>query len=247
MARFPSNEFYNSGLKTGIPDAEFEDQFARLERTSFPWPRGTGENSRTLNTNVFISCKSEESYGGSSKENIGQADAVMHILELLRTNRSSAESTELETDPPETASDATKPLSITILSPYSRQMRLLRARLSAASPAIAANTEVHTIDGFQGREAEVIIFTTVRSNASGDIGFMEDERRLNVALTRAQLGRIIVGNEDTLRAKVKVEDEEEQPGRTSDGNEPRERAKYKAWDGAVKDCVRVTLPPRSDS
>ncbi|KAF8597550.1 RNA-directed RNA polymerase [Ceratobasidium sp. AG-I] len=231
LARFPSTEFYNSGLKTGIPDAQFEDAFARLERTNFPWPHGTGQDSRTLNTNVFISCKSEESYGGASKENIGQAGVVMHILELLRTNRAPAESSEPKPGPPSEPSGATKPLSITVLSPYARQ-------LSAVSPAIAANTEVYTIDGFQGREAEVIIFTTVRSNASGDIGFLEDERRLNVALTRAQLGRIVVGNEATLCAK------EIEPG--GEG-EAVPNGGSTVWERAVKDCVRVELPPRKDS
>lgn len=191
-----------------------------------------------LNTNVFISCKSEESYGGASKENIGQADVVMHVLELLRTNRAPSESTGPETDPPGKPSDATRPLSITILSPYSRQVRLLRDQLSKASPAIAANTEVYTIDGFQGREAEVIIFTTVRSNASGDIGFLEDERRLNVALTRAQLGRILIGNEATLCAKREAE-----PG-AEGGAAPRPASTV--WERAVKDCVKVELSPRVD-
>lgn len=83
----------------------------------------------------------------------------------------------------------------------------------------------------------------MRSNTSGDIGFLEDERRLNVALTRAQLGRIIVGNEDTLCAKQaneQVQGEGEGPNRN-----PTQVPKYKAWDGAVKDRVRVTLPARS--
>ncbi|QRV85064.1 RNA-dependent RNA polymerase [Ceratobasidium sp. AG-Ba] len=211
LARFPSREFYNSGLKTGVPDGKFD--FSRLEQTAFPWPRGR----YSLNTNVFVSCKGEESYEGTSKENASQADTVMRILELLRTNRINSASSEHALASMGHSQDATTPLSVTILSPYSRQVRLLRARLQA-NPLLAANTNAFTIDGFQGREAEVIVFTTVRSNASGDIGFLEDERRLNVALTRAQLGRIIVGNETTLRAGSEV------------------------WDRAVKDCTRVELP-----
>jgi superfamily I DNA and/or RNA helicase len=171
----------------------------------FPWPR-MKQNPQALDTNVFVSCKSEESYGGSSKENVGQADVVMQILNLLRTKRNATESSPSET-----------PLSVTILSPYSRQVKHLRGRLANDS-ALSKNTEVHTIDGFQGREAEVIIFTTVRSNASSDIGFLEDERRLNVALTRAQLGRIIVGNELTLREGSEI------------------------WGRAIKDCTKVELP-----
>ena len=59
---------------------------------------------------------------------------------------------------------------------------------------------VSTIDGFQGREGDVVVFSTVRCNADGDIGFVEDERRLNVAWTRPKLGLIIVGDRRTLEA-----------------------------------------------
>ncbi|CCO32890.1 RNA-dependent RNA polymerase 2 Short=AtRDRP2 [Rhizoctonia solani AG-1 IB] len=207
LAQFPSTEFYNSSLKTGIPDDEFIEKFEQLAQTAFPWPRGTEQGSNALNTNIFVSCKSEESYGRSSKENIGQAEVVMRILKLLRTRHNATEESGL---PPA--------LSITVLSPYSRQVKLLRGMLDK-DPTVSKNTEVHTIDGFQGREAEVIIFTTVRSNSSGDIGFLEDERRLNVALTRAQLGRIIVGNEDTLGHVHAREDEGTSDNIAHKGNE----------------------------
>ncbi|KAG9103719.1 hypothetical protein FRC06_008576 [Ceratobasidium sp. 370] len=213
LARFPSREFYNSGLKTGLPDSKFD--FARLTQTAFPWPHRAG----SLNTNVFVSCKGEESYGGASKENVSQADTAIHILQLLRTQRNASGSSGGIPGDPEPSQNAVAPLSVTILSPYSRQVRLLRARLADISPAIAANTEAHTVDGFQGREAEVIVFTTVRSNASADIGFLDDERRLNVALTRAQLGRIIIGNESTLCAR----------------KEDTQLPQWEVWDRAVRD------------
>ena len=55
-----------------------------------------------------------------------------------------------------------------------------------------------TIDSFQGRESDVIIFSTVRCNVDGDVGFLDDPRRLNLMWTRARLALIIVGDRSTL-------------------------------------------------
>jgi len=90
---------------------------------------------------------------------------------------------------------------VAVLTPYSLQARLLtralRARLGAAR---AAEVEVRTVDGFQGREREVVLFSAVRCNAGRRLGFTADARRLNVALTRAKRGLIVLGCRRTLSA-----------------------------------------------
>ena len=62
---------------------------------------------------------------------------------------------------------------------------------------------VNTIDSYQGSEKEAIIFSCVRSNPEGKLGFCSEYRRINVALTRAKFGQIIVGNVRTLRKDPK--------------------------------------------
>lgn len=85
-----------------------------------------------------------------------------------------------------------EPRQIGVITPYAAQVRLLREQLNL--PGL----EIDTVDGFQGREKEAIIISLVRSNAAGEIGFLADERRMNVALTRARRKLIVIGDSATI-------------------------------------------------
>ncbi|PHR98178.1 MAG: IGHMBP2 family helicase [Blastopirellula sp.] len=86
-----------------------------------------------------------------------------------------------------------RPQDISVISPYAAQVRKIRE-------LVPAGIEVDTVDGFQGREKEVIICSLVRSNQNQEIGFLGDTRRMNVALTRARRKLIVIGDSSTVGA-----------------------------------------------
>ena len=83
---------------------------------------------------------------------------------------------------------------IAVITPYAGQVRWLRSQLPL--PGL----EIDTVDGFQGREKEAVLVSFVRSNLEGEIGFLADVRRTNVALTRARRKLLVVGDSATLAA-----------------------------------------------
>jgi len=88
--------------------------------------------------------------------------------------------------------------SIGIISPYAEQVRLIRTQIADDEDLKKLNIQVDTIDGFQGQEKELICISLVRSNTNNEIGFLKDERRLNVAMTRAMKKLVIIGDFSTL-------------------------------------------------
>ncbi|KAI9331222.1 AAA domain-containing protein [Obelidium mucronatum] len=88
--------------------------------------------------------------------------------------------------------DAGVPLDL-----HQRQVQLLQSILHDQFPAL----EIGTVDSFQGAEKEAILLSLVRSNATGELGFLEDERRLNVAMTRARRHLCVVGDERMVKGK----------------------------------------------
>lgn len=91
-------------------------------------------------------------------------------------------------------------IDVGIISPYKGQIRLIRQMLKKDRywRPFRSLITVNTVDGFQGQERDVIVISLVRSNAEGDIGFLRDLRRMNVAITRARMKLIILGDRSTL-------------------------------------------------
>jgi hypothetical protein len=87
------------------------------------------------------------------------------------------------------------PAHVAVISPYDAQVQRLRALLAAR---VEEGLEVDTVDGFQGREKEAVVVSLVRANASGEVGFLADVRRMNVALTRARKKLVVVGDGATV-------------------------------------------------
>jgi ATP-dependent RNA/DNA helicase IGHMBP2 len=83
-------------------------------------------------------------------------------------------------------------VSVAVIAPYKEQVGSLKALL------LGTAVEVNTVDGFQGQERDVIYISLTRSNSDGTIGFLSDYRRMNVAMTRARLKLVLVGDSATL-------------------------------------------------
>lgn len=154
------------------------DESRPLPVSQFPWPKD--------NRLVWIECGSPEDLGQQSKTNPGQIELCKRVVQLLTSPTSDTTSQSSELQRP----------SIAILTPYNRQREALRGAIP--------NIEISSIDGFQGREAEIVIFVTVRCNVSCEIGFLADMRRLNIVMTRAMCGVVIIGNKATLTGGMGV-------------------------------------------
>ncbi len=91
-------------------------------------------------------------------------------------------------------------IDVGIISPYRAQVQYLKRLIKKYEffKPYRRLISVNTVDGFQGQERDVILISLVRSNGEGQIGFLKDLRRMNVAMTRARMKLIILGNKDTM-------------------------------------------------
>ncbi len=169
ISMFPSDLFYGGKLNDGVSPPE------RRPLQGFPWPR---EEFPVAFVPVGDSVEIDD---GVSKANEEEAVEVCHaVVQLLSGGQC-------------TVAD------IAVVTPYTAQVRLIRRKLRSVLPQGPPFVEVSSTDGFQGREKEAVIFSAVRSNSYGTVGFVSDWRRINVSFTRARRALIVVGNPDTLR------------------------------------------------
>ncbi|KAJ0069990.1 hypothetical protein NL108_018485 [Boleophthalmus pectinirostris] len=113
--------------------------------------------------------------------------------ELSKGNSGEVDIVELHI---KTLTDAgVKDKDIAVIAPYNLQVDLLRQRLSSRHPHL----EIKSVDGFQGREKEAVVLSLVRSNRKGEVGFLAENRRLNVAVTRARRHITVVCDSQTVQ------------------------------------------------
>nr|CAH8825043.1 unnamed protein product [Trichobilharzia regenti] len=171
LSAFPSNVFYEGSLQNGVTAED------RCKRIDFPWPN--------QDRPMFFYCTSgqeEISGNGVSYLNRTEAATVEKIVtKMLKIG--------------------VHPNTIGVITPYEGQRAYLAHYLhysGSLNAKLYQEIEIASVDAFQGREKDYIILSCVRANENQGIGFLNDPRRLNVALTRARYGLIVVGNPKAL-------------------------------------------------
>ncbi|WOK96345.1 hypothetical protein Cni_G05052 [Canna indica] len=186
ICRFPSMHFYENKLLNGEKmanrSASFHENYCLSPYMFFDIADGQEHHGKNS--------------GSVSLFNEAEVQAAVEILKFLKKRY-----------PSEFLSRR-----IGIVTPYRSQLSLLRSRFSTAfGSEVISDIEFNTIDGFQGREVDILVLSTVRASGStsepprfnsNSIGFVADVRRMNVALTRAKFSLWIVGNARTLQTNV---------------------------------------------
>ena len=180
LSEFPSSRFYEGSLQNGV--SESERHMSRLvpagkktnDEPIFPWPQPDIPM-------LFLVCNGceEMSSSGTSFLNRSEAAAIEKVVTTFLKS-------------------GLEPRQIGVITPYEGQRAYVCHYMSMAGTLksqLYEDLEVASVDSFQGREKDVIVFSCVRSY---ELGFLNDPRRLNVALTRAKYGLIILGNARVL-------------------------------------------------
>ncbi|TKR93806.1 hypothetical protein L596_008196 [Steinernema carpocapsae] len=176
LSLFPSNVFYEGSLQNGVTEGE-----RQLPEIDWHWP--THECPM-----MFWNCNGQEELSSSGTSYLNRTEAVN--VEKLTTRFLNA---------------GFNPDQIGIITPYEGQRAYIVQFMQSQGSLhtkLYLDIEVANVDAFQGREKDIIIVTCVRSNENAGIGFLNDPRRLNVALTRAKYGLIVVGNAKVLSRQL---------------------------------------------
>lgn len=171
LSQFPSNFFYEGSLQNGVCA---EDRKLKID---FPWPSPECPM-------FFLVTQGLEEIAGSGTSYLNRTEAAN--VEKIATRF---------------LKNGLRPSQIGIITPYEGQRAYLVQYMQyqgSLHSNLYQEIEIASVDAFQGREKDIIIMSCVRSNEHQGIGFLNDPRRLNVALTRAKYGIIIVGNPKVL-------------------------------------------------
>ncbi|KAG5938462.1 hypothetical protein E4U60_001358 [Claviceps pazoutovae] len=186
IMRFPSDELYESkllaaegvrarllrDLEYGVRDCEDTAEpviFIDTQGGDFP------ERNEEQDDEKGAPRKGKGSLLGESKSNEMEAALVRrHVGSLVEAG--------------------VRPEDIAVITPYNAQLAIL-ASLKEQFPGV----ELGSVDGFQGREKEAVVVSLVRSNPEGDVGFLGEKRRLNVAMTRPKRSLTVIGDSETMK------------------------------------------------
>ncbi|TVY40808.1 Regulator of nonsense transcripts-like protein [Lachnellula occidentalis] len=172
LSEFPSNMFYEGSLQNGVTMAQ------RLRRdVDFPWP--VADSPMMFWSNLG---NEEISASGTSYLNRTEASNVEKIVTRF-------------------FKAGVQPADIGVITPYEGQRSFVVSSMQNTGTFKKESykeIEVASVDAFQGREKDFIVLSCVRSNDHQGIGFLSDPRRLNVALTRAKYGLVVLGNPKVL-------------------------------------------------
>lgn len=172
LVDFPSNTFYEGALQNGVTEAQ-----RTRASVKFPWPRPDMPM-------LFYQNLGPEEISGSGTSYLNRTEAAM--VESVIT-------AFLQSD--------VQPSHIGVVTPYEGQRTYLMNHMQmygTLNKSLYESIEVASVDAFQGREKDYVIFSCVRSNDRQELGFLRDPRRMNVALTRAKYGLVIIGNPKLL-------------------------------------------------
>ena len=180
IMRFSSNYFYN-GLVESHPSVKYRS-ILDLD-TPITWI-DTGEMRSDVDDSRI---SFREAFQGESRINEAEAELTLMALQYYFNKIGKQRLLDERID-------------VGIISPYRAQVQLLRRLLMKREffKPFRRFITVNTVDGFQGQERDIIVISMVRSNDDGQIGFLRDLRRMNVAITRARMKLIILGDRETM-------------------------------------------------